>query len=236
MKMLSYVSLKFAIRGGLRTLAGRLYVGDFLVPQSRALISDATKGLHVPKEHGVTCWVCHLEETGELHPNFFVATNKDDKDAGHIDMLTDLLVAPDSENHSVDRQDLKDMTYKQTSSSTHLRQHAAKHHSIYFKALQAMQSGNGESNKTPGSSKTRQVTMVNGAYKSVKRLKTYHSRQLLFNKLLTLVVVFLRWNFSIVDNAWFRALVWFLDETVSTPFRKVWQSQHLTSAVEQAGR
>ena len=39
-----------------------------------------------------------------------------------------------------------------------------------------------------------------------------------------------------MDNAWFRALVWFLDVIVSIPSRKVWQSQHLSSAVEKAQR
>ena len=54
--------------------------------------------------------------------------------------------------------------------------------------------------------------------------------QILFNELLVMLIVFARLSFSIVDNSWFRCLVWWLDPSITVPSRKVLMGKLLPSA------
>jgi hypothetical protein len=58
-------------------------------------------------------------------------------------------------------------------------------------------------------------------------------KQVAFNLLLTMVIVFCILPFYIVENAWFRFLIFFLDATFSIPSRKGYHPDSHASVVPQ---
>jgi hypothetical protein len=199
----------------------------FLVPDNDEILEKAKGGPMLPKNHGVTCWVCHLEHTGEMHPHYPIGPKSEEGQDLQVDEAYDQVLFDPPVR--VDRSKVMEMTYKASSSSTHLRQHAERHHPFLFKLLAARESKEKDTAECPKKGATKDLAL---GFRSIKRLKGDDPRQCLFNRLLTYVIVFLRWSFSIVDNPWFRCFIWFLDGSLKIPSRKEWQTKHLVGAVE----
>jgi hypothetical protein len=201
----------------------------FLVPDDETILSKAQEGMPMPKNHCVTCWVCHLEHYGEMHANFPIQPKSEDAEELQVDEAYDVISADVPVR--VDRSKVMEMSYKHTSSSTHLKQHAERNHPYLFHALLVLESKDKPTVElSPNKRDTKDTAL---AFRSIKRLKGDDPRQRLFNRLLTYVVVFLRWSFSVVDNPWFRCLVWFLDGSIKIPSRKEWQNKHLADVVDE---
>ena len=201
---------------------------SFLVPSNDHVLETAVKGLVLPKQHSVCCWLCYFEQYGKLHKNYPVPP---DSDEGLERKVDEALSCLDYTQYLdfVDRSSIMSFEYKHTSGSTNLRNHVSKHHGKWYSMLQPTEEGTESVATQP---KKRPVAILSSLFKPVKRLKDEEPRQQLFLELLTYVIVFLRWSFSVVDNPWFRAFVWFLDATVSIPSRKQWQIKHLAKAVK----
>ena len=202
---------------------------SFSVPTDADVLDAATKGLVLPKQHPVCCWLCYMEHHGSLHDNYPI---KPDSQEGQERMVDEALSCLDHTGYfatSVDRSHIMQFMYKFSSGSTNLRNHARKHHSKWYDILESEVT---ESESTQSKKKSNSG-FLSSVFKPVKRLKDEEPRQKLFVELLTYVIVFLSWSFSVVDNPWFRALVWFLDAIVHIPARKQWQGRHLAKAVAE---
>lgn len=224
-----------------KTNAKRTGLGwAFLVPEDDALIAKAEQGLSLPTNHGVICWLCHLEHHGDMHPNY--PFNPDVSDACEDDDVKESPTVSEAVKYlteegceKIDRSKIMAMTYKHSSSSTHLRQHAKKHHPDVFQLLLTTNGHDSNTAASGANDEGTQSTMhLPSAFRSIKRLKVDDPRQRLFDRLLTYVIVFLRWSFSVVDNPWFRCFVWFMDGSLRIPSRKEWQTRNLVEAVEDA--
>ena len=202
---------------------------SFLVPSDDDVLDTAAKGLALPKQHGVCCWLCYLEHHGKLHSNYPIPPDSDDGQERNIDEAMQTLNDTQYLEALVDRANIMVFDYKFTSGSTNLRHHVSKHHGKWYAMLQAK---DGTDSEATLSQKRTAVGFLSSMFKPMKRLKDDEPRQKLFVELLTYVIVFLRWSFSVVDNQWFRAFVWFLDPTVSIPARKQWQGRHLAEIVK----
>ena len=202
---------------------------SFLVPSDDEVLDTATRGLVLPKQHKVCCWLCYLEHNGTLHSNYPIRPDSQEGQERNIDEAIDCLHQANYFGESIDRSNIMTFEYKFSSGSSNLRNHASKHHGKWFAMLQSTEGPDSGSTK---SKKTTSSNFLSSMFKPVKRLKDEEPRQKLFVEMLTFVIVFLRWSFSVVDNPWFRAFVWFLDGTVSIPTRKQWQGKHLAQAVK----
>ena len=197
----------------------------FMAPCSDVL-SKASDGLSVPKEHSVTCWSCHYKFEQEIIDTF-PCKDDDDDHLVHARTVLDMCSGPNEERPPKYR-----FIYKTSSASTLLRQHCLKHHPKEYRMLVDMEDPK-EATKRNRSQETKRTcdSTVSTAFRSVKKLRTDHPRQDLFHRLIVYVVVMLRWSFSVVDNAWFMALVWFLDPSISIPTRGTFMSSLLLGIV-----
>ena len=177
---------------------------SFLVPSDDDVLDTAAKGLALPKQHGVCCWLCYLEHHGKLHSNYPIPPDSDDGQERNIDEAMQTLNDTQYLEALVDRANIMVFDYKFTSGSTNLRHHVSKHHGKWYAMLQAK---DGTDSEATLSQKRTAVGFLSSMFKPMKRLKDDEPRQKLFVELLTYVIVFLRWSFSVVDNQWFRAFV-----------------------------
>mmetsp|Transcript_19949 Transcript_19949/g.64949 ORF Transcript_19949/g.64949 Transcript_19949/m.64949 type:complete len:968 (-) Transcript_19949:89-2992(-) len=76
-------------------------------------------------------------------------------------------------------------------------------------------------------------TAVPGSTRTEK-YSAAHPRQKAFLRLLTLFVVFTLSSFMIVDNQWFRSLIFFLDPMIEVPSRKILTTKLLSAEVAAA--
>ena len=210
----------------------------FMVPTDAGVLKMGSDGLTLPKVHGVCCWLCHFETHGELPANYPISLGTEESEERRVDEAAAIL-GKERTLQEIDRRAVMNLSYKQQSSSTNLRHHAAKYHRTWYNLLVKgdEDDNGGEAGDLDGSEATqvKKRGSSRGLYfKPLKKMKEGDVRQKLFVKLLTYVIVFLRWSFSVLDNPWFRAFVWFLDGTVIIPARKQWQMTHLPAAVKAA--
>ena len=210
--------------------AGRRGVAwSFWVPTEKWVLEAVASGVPIRKDHGVDCWLCHMRKEGVLHDNFPLGP-EEEADIRLLEAVEELRIDVTGTN-DVDLFPKYHLLYKVKSASSNLKQHCKLHHGDLFRRLCG-----GECSTGAVSAKEPRRAQVELAFKSTKRLKLDDPRQTLFIRLLTYTMLFLRWSFSVVDNPWFRALVWFLDPTLTIPNRKKWSLEHLPGVVEETFR
>ena len=198
----------------------------------------ATEGLSLPKDHGVVCWVCHYHKEARLHENYPV-------DIGEFGEANEAQIKLQNaeaylSSFGIDREEPNPnvkyhLEYTQKGSVTQLKQHCEKYHKDVL-----LEMGHGSITSASQAPPQRQGSQashrtlshtIENHYRSVKKLKKNSVRQTNFVKLLTLVIVFCRLSFSILENAWFKFFVYFLDPSVTVPNRKTFTTEILPAAV-----
>ena len=214
-----------------RVVAGRTNPAWAFMAPDNDVFEKASDGGSVPKEHSVTCWLCHYRYEGELLNSY---PCKDDDDDFHVHARTVLhMQSLPADTVDINRRPKYQFTYKTSSASTILRQHCIKNHPAEYDQL-VIGAAPKAATKRSLSQDTRKTcaSTVSNAFRSVKKLRTDHPRQELFHRLISYVIIMMKWSFSVLDNAWFRALVWFLDPSIAIPSRGTLMSSLLPGIVK----
>ena len=201
-----------------RVVAGRTNPAWAFMAPSDDVLGIACAGTSIPKEHAVSCWVCHYKYEGELLNNYPCKDDDDDFQLHAKSVLQSLSIPADTDDSA--RIPKYQFTYKTSTASTILRQHCLKYHPVDYEKLVSGAAPKARAKRTQAQdTRKRCGSTVYNAFRSVKKLRTDHPRQDLFHRIVSYVIIMLKWSFSVVDNAWFRALVWFLDPSIAIPSR-----------------
>eukprot|EP00873_Tetraselmis_striata_P029455 jgi/Tetstr1/449719/TSEL_036787.t2 len=185
----------------------------------------------------VECFLCHAAKQGRLHSQFPAAP--DEETQAHDDEVS--FWAPPIPRTKDDTHAKHTIFYQSKNGNNSLRKHLRVYHSEEFKQV---------SNRLkPAAGSTASAAVTSGTtmkqdtddtlkthFRSTKRRKTSDPKVSLFWRMLAILVVFCCLPFSIVENPYFRAFIWFLDASMPLPSRRKLCEELLPDLAEKGRR
>eukprot|EP00873_Tetraselmis_striata_P045787 jgi/Tetstr1/466051/TSEL_010638.t1 len=185
----------------------------------------------------VECFLCHAPKQGRLHSQFPAAP--DEETQAHDDEVS--FWAPPVPRTKDGTHAKHTIFYQSKNGNNSLRKHLRVYHSEELKQVSnQLKSAAGS---TASAAVTSGTTMKQDTddtlkthFRSTKRRKTSDPKVSLFWRMLAILVVFCCLPFSIVENPYFQAFIWFLDASMPLPSRRKLCEELLPDLAEKGRR
>eukprot|EP00873_Tetraselmis_striata_P037404 jgi/Tetstr1/457668/TSEL_044215.t1 len=185
----------------------------------------------------VECFLCHAAKQGRLHSQFPAAPNEETQ--AHDDEVS--FWAPPIPRTKDGTHAKHTIFYQSKNGNNSLRKHLRVYHSEEFKQVSnQLKPAAGSTASAPVTSGTtmKQDTddTLKTHFRSTKRRKTSDPKVSLLWRMLAILVVFCCLPFSIVENPYFQAFIWFLDASMPLPSRRKLREELLPDLAEKGRR
>jgi len=191
-----------------------------------------------------TCFHCYSWDHDELHPSIHVE-HPCLIDSGLFgdENIAELFHEEPLSNSR--RYGISSTFLYKSSSSQLLRQHVLRHHPHELRIIETDMFPNGVGSNfgtdegdggshASGSDRIPIHGDIRNQFKSTKRISMDDPKQKMFYTLVSLLLVFAKFPFHFVENAWFNFLVWFLDPSYLIPTRKQLTKKNLPELYKRA--